>query len=694
MSRFLLMILAGGSVRILLFGLLAFAISWRLRSAAVRHAVWTAVLAAMLLIAPLELMLPPLAPPAPMRTAVAYVVPPVPVAPSLGMQPVIHSAVPPVHRRFDWMAAVFLVYAVVGLALLVRLAFAYRRMRRLVARANPVTTLLLEEAVIAHAVGWPLPRLVESPAVRVPFTAGWREPVIILPEGWRDWSESKLRAVLLHEVAHIRRRDWLTALLAAINCCLFWFHPLAWYVEHRLAALAEDACDDASVFFTGDATGYAGVLLEFARGNRYDRRLALHSVTMATSRIERRIDRVLAVRRFSSGVARAGVFATVILCTLPLLYAAAALQVTPPAIVQQFGPDIDPRFVEGFRSLAEIAEAEARLAQNPEDLRLRQRLMVRYQTHDESHAQALGHMLWFIEHHPDSLILRVQFMVWPASLREQRSRATREAWNRQVANHPDNADVLMNAALFVSSSDLFTAEAWLKKASKVPANARGATNQLLFLYTQAFSPSPFAPFPSRNVDPVWEAHVKTTLETSTEAIFPGWIGRNLFLGARLNTTEPKLTLDQMGSYSEVLVARARQLEPDNPEWKQETLLKWLEYYQAGMKARQSAVTGNRSAKVTKRVDPIYPPLARKARIQGIVRFLVLVTAEGKVAETQLVSGHPLLVQAALIAIKQWEFEPADVNGKAMPAKFEVAVPFVLTAAAPAPIGDAANRDGR
>ena len=75
--------------------------------------------------------------------------------------------------------------------------------------------------------------------------------------------------------------------------------------------------------------------------------------------------------------------------------------------------------------------------------------------------------------------------------------------------------------------------------------------------------------------------------------------------------------------------------------------------------------------VLKLVPPVYPKLARNARVTGTVVLEAIVTAEGKVAEIKVVSGHPLLVQAAIDCVKEWEYEPTLLNG--------VPTPVILTA---------------
>ena len=79
------------------------------------------------------------------------------------------------------------------------------------------------------------------------------------------------------------------------------------------------------------------------------------------------------------------------------------------------------------------------------------------------------------------------------------------------------------------------------------------------------------------------------------------------------------------------------------------------------------------------VDPVYPPLAMQARIQGLVRFNVVIGKDGRVANMQLVSGHPLLVPAARDAVRQWVYKPTLLNGDPVEVVTEVGVNFTLPA---------------
>ena len=84
-----------------------------------------------------------------------------------------------------------------------------------------------------------------------------------------------------------------------------------------------------------------------------------------------------------------------------------------------------------------------------------------------------------------------------------------------------------------------------------------------------------------------------------------------------------------------------------------------------------------SRNLVREVPPEYPPLAKQARIQGTVVLGVLIDRNGKVVNIQVVSGHPLLVQSATDAVKQWEYRPTLLNGAPVEVVTTVDVNFRL-----------------
>jgi beta-lactamase regulating signal transducer with metallopeptidase domain len=108
-------------------------------------------------------------------------------------------------------------------------------------------------------------RVVETDAAGVPMTWGFIRPVLLLPRGAGQWPAGRLRLVLLHELAHIERHDWLAQVLAEAACALYWFHPLVWGAARRLRIESERACDDRVLAAGVAPAEYARQLLEIAR---------------------------------------------------------------------------------------------------------------------------------------------------------------------------------------------------------------------------------------------------------------------------------------------------------------------------------------------------------------------------------------------------------------------------------------------
>jgi bla regulator protein BlaR1 len=169
-------------------------------------------------------------------------------------------------------------------------------------------------------------RLRESCDVLTPVAVGVLRPAVLLPAGWRTWNTTTRRAVPAHEFAHLRRHDTLVSALARLVQCVFWFHPLAWWVSRKISGLAELACDAAVLERVDDPVGYSRILLAFADAvNHAGHRVALPGLAMAASSgIGRRIDQVF---ELSSGklrrLSRPGVLLALI--GLPVLSLAATV---------------------------------------------------------------------------------------------------------------------------------------------------------------------------------------------------------------------------------------------------------------------------------------------------------------------------------------------------------------------------------
>ena len=150
-------------------------------------------------------------------------------------------------QPISWDTLALMLYGAGVVVLLGRLALGTIRIRRFLRRTVPRDGYLVSAACAA------------------PITVGWLRPVVLVPAGYEQWSAGQLDAVLTHEHEHARRRDPLVQWLALLNRAVFWFHPLAWWLERRLGTLAEEACD-AAVLSRGHAPRkYAEYLIDIAR---------------------------------------------------------------------------------------------------------------------------------------------------------------------------------------------------------------------------------------------------------------------------------------------------------------------------------------------------------------------------------------------------------------------------------------------
>jgi len=207
----------------------------------------------------------------------------------------------PAGREIPWTLIAFSIYAAVALALLARILVGIALGNRLVRTATrvdePRALEHLSSAVRAAGLR-SLPQLAESEMLSVPIIIGVRRPTILLPADGRVWQEDELAAVLLHEVSHVARRDALSQRLALIHRAIFWFSPLAWWLERRLADLSEQASDEAALAGGVDRTRYAEALLGFfADLEAVPARVWWQGVSMAKAgQAEERVDRILAWR--------------------------------------------------------------------------------------------------------------------------------------------------------------------------------------------------------------------------------------------------------------------------------------------------------------------------------------------------------------------------------------------------------------
>jgi beta-lactamase regulating signal transducer with metallopeptidase domain len=333
--------------------------AFRVKDTAVRLFTWTAVLYAALAMPLLGWLLPPLPIPSPAFLQSTFVQHPegapsklrlggvfpvsqkpeqslpqqvgaktagsrvaIPVAPALAA-----SSPPPDLFRWNTIAAaIYLAGALILLArFFVGLALGNRLKQASQKIDEPRVTERLASSAQASNLDF-LPRAAESHFISVPVTMGALRSTILLPSGWQEWDDAKLDAVIAHEVSHVARHDALTQRLSLLHRAIFWFSPLSWWLDRRLADLAEQASDEAALSCGADRKHYARILLGFFEAlHAAPGRVWWQGVSMATAgQAEQRVERILSWKGSVAMRLKKSIAAVVVTLAIPVVYVAAS----------------------------------------------------------------------------------------------------------------------------------------------------------------------------------------------------------------------------------------------------------------------------------------------------------------------------------------------------------------------------------
>jgi HEAT repeat protein/beta-lactamase regulating signal transducer with metallopeptidase domain len=252
--------------------------------------------------------------------------------------------------RLSWPVLLLALWAAGAAVILARLAaghLAVMWMSRRTERVNEAPWLPLARALAATLGISPRIMFLRSRHAAMPMAWGVVLPTVLMPADADGWPAERLRIVLLHELAHVKRRDCLTHLLAQLACALYWFNPLAWIAARHVRTERERACDDLVLATGTRGSDYADQLLEVARVMRVGRFPALMagaSLAMAhRSQLEGRLIAILDPNVPRSGpgrvrtLAAASIFAGALMplaSIQPWTYAASEATEVPAARAQ------------------------------------------------------------------------------------------------------------------------------------------------------------------------------------------------------------------------------------------------------------------------------------------------------------------------------------------------------------------------
>jgi HEAT repeat protein/beta-lactamase regulating signal transducer with metallopeptidase domain len=268
---------------VLLLGVIVVAALLRRASAALRHLVWCLGIVTVLGLPLISMALP-------WQLAVVPMEPLTPSTPSFVKSPASRESPAPLDRSAtgaidagttsqtpavgEPRAAIstasvinllLVIWGVGAAYLLARLAFGALVLGRVVRRGTALETPDWQHPLLeaADRLSLPeLPRLVMSDRFPMPFACGVLHPAIVLPRGAAEWDDRRRRTVLVHELAHLARRDLAMNALGQAACAVYWFHPLVWMAARKLRIESERACDDLVLGVGTRPSEYADHLLQ------------------------------------------------------------------------------------------------------------------------------------------------------------------------------------------------------------------------------------------------------------------------------------------------------------------------------------------------------------------------------------------------------------------------------------------------
>jgi beta-lactamase regulating signal transducer with metallopeptidase domain/HEAT repeat protein len=308
------MLLLLAKATLILLVALGITLTMQRASAGARHLVWLVTLAALLLVpgltawGPIPLrVLPPKA--KSVSTVKSPAAVPTGVVEKIGKSGVTGPSASPANASpagtigggiaaspvLSVLSILLLVWAAVLLVIAASLGYATLMVHRIVNRARPLDSAdwlsPLFEVSDRLALEEP-PRLLRSEDAKMPFACGVFRATIVLPAECDSWSLDRRRAVLLHELAHVRRHDLIGHTLSRFACAIYWFHPLVWTAAKQLRSESERACDDLALACGARAADYAEHLLDIVTSVRRD---ATPSVALAMARRKEFEGRMLAI---------------------------------------------------------------------------------------------------------------------------------------------------------------------------------------------------------------------------------------------------------------------------------------------------------------------------------------------------------------------------------------------------------------
>ncbi len=503
----------------------------------------------------------------------------------------------------------------------------------------------------------PEAEILVSRNVTSPVTFGVWNAVVLLPERFRDLGLDERRSIVCHELIHVQRRDWAVAIAEELVRSILWFHPAVWWLLGQIQLTREQVVDEAVIECTGDRNRYLDALLAIA-SLRLSADLAPAPLFLKKRHLRQRVESIVSGVNMTKRNLLFPLAAA--LATLPVVIGIAAwqfpLRAAPQEAVDDAGVEVQLGAVRTLHRTGVPFPDEARAKH------LSGTVVANITVDDKGEvtgAQAVSG--------PDELRKPVvqSILNWHFSLDSPTAPHSFEVAVRFDGGQAAPARTGNSILLPVSEPDApRTIESI--NLSNLPATLREKVTQADVLHVGDVL--------SRQNLPTLEAALRSVDDHLQMIAVVTQLREAGDPANRPAQREGKVAVDVILSGPRRVPAtmvRSSTGSASSPSLNAPTA--------SGQPPSTIRVGGNvQAANLIEQMKPAYPPLAKQARIQGTVKFNALIGRDGLVENLEVVSGHPMLVQAALEAVRNWVYKPTLLNGNPVEVITVIDVNFTLS----------------
>ena len=508
-----------------------------------------------------------------------------------------------------------------------------------------------------------------------PVTFGLRRPVVLLPDTLRTLPDSVQRAILAHELWHVRRRDWIWILTEEVLRALLWFHPAISFVISRVQSAREEVVDELTVLLTNSRRSYLEALLAFAdkpalfaaapfarRRHLFQRMLLISREGVMSSK--RIVMSGAAMSMALVGTISAGAASFPLTVTpQPQTTVAAA---TPQQSALQAGTGIDPA-VSGT-TLAQNPPRDPKPVPPPPPPAPPMRAGSSEAELKKALAAAPG----------ASVTLYYEL----SRLQERRganaeAEATLQAGRRAFPGHDGIVGQLTQFYLRTDSFD--KAIAVLEDAAAADPSNPAGHHRVATFYEEKVRKSPdLSPTEKLTYIQAAIAAEDRALTYNPEFI-DALVYKNILLRHQAN-------LETNTDRRALLLAEADTLRNRAIELRKGQASTQVTRTLIGQSTTPVTIDGQAPVRIggsikppvkVRDVRPVYPPEAQEGRVQGVVIIEATIDGSGRVRNAKVLRSIPMLDQAAVDAVMQWEFTPTLLNDAPVPVIMTVTVNFTM-----------------